>query len=349
MRFALVGAAVIAAAWSATAAATCTVSAAQVLVKDSGFARPLPEMVGYQLPVDVDASTGAFHADFTAMPIGTFSISGVANALDLTAVGAVTGSIDASGNVSLPPVPVTFTTDLLPGQPLTAMEFLTTGIEAVTLAGTDYATIGIPLDFTSGVVHLEGQGLVHNAPVVGTSTSGFTMTCTLSPIPSQSSLPKAPTLAAHGTGKPGKAAAAGTVVGDSLVVKAKLKNGKTPLDPTQDVFIRIANGDTELVLLRSVAGTLTQKGKKLSGSDTDGSIIHVVTGRKSDGTNHAPVAGSFVIVQSKKGLTITAKESGVDLSQLATATSATVTVSVGGQTASDTATVKASPKKLVLK
>lgn len=349
MRFLLVGAAVVAATWSATAAAsTCMVSAAQVLVKDSGFVRPLPEMVGFPLPVEVDASTGAFHVDFSLMPIGTFDISGVANALDVTAVGAVTGSIDASGNVSLPPIPITFTTDLLPGQPLTAMEFLTTGIEAVTLAGTDYATIGIPLDFTSGVLHIEGQGLVHNAPVVGTSTSGFTLTCTLSPIPAQSSLPAAPTLAAHGTGKPGKAAA-GTLVGDSLVVKAKMKNGKTPLDPTQDVFVRIANGDTELVLLRAVAGTLTQKGKKLSGSDTDGSVIHVVTGRKSDGTNHAPVAGSLVIAQSKKGLTLTAKESGVDLSQLATATNVTVTISLGPQTAADTATVKASAKKVVLK
>jgi hypothetical protein len=340
----------IVASWSATAAAgTCTVTQARVLVKDAGFERPLPEMVGFALPVDVVESTGAFQVDFSAMPDGTFSISGVSNAIQVAQAGAVTGAIDATGNVSLPVIPINFTTALLPGVVLTAPEFLTTGIAAVTLAGSDYATIGTPLDFSTGVLHIEGQGLVTNAPVVGTATSGFAMVCTLSPIPAQANLPAGPTMKAHGTGKPGKPGDAGTVVGDNLLVKAKLKNGATALDPTQDVFVRIAVGDTEVVLVRAPAGSLTQKGKKFSGSDSDGSVIHLVTGRKLDGSTLADVSGSLVLAQSKKGIGLTLKQSGSDLSPLSTATSATVTISLGPQTASDAVTVKPGAKKTVLK
>jgi hypothetical protein len=347
MRIAFVSAALVAAAWTGIALAdTCTVTQASVLVKDSGFERPLPEMLGYAIPVAVDAGTGTIQFDFSAMPDGTFSISGVANAIRVQNAGLVTGSIDAGGNVALPPAQIDFTTALLPGVVLSANELLTTGIASVTLAGNDYATIGVPLDFTTGVLHLEGQGLVMNAPVVGTSTSGFTLTCTLAPIPPKSALPAAPSATAHAVGKPGKPST-GTVVGDTLTVKAKLKNGATPFDPTKDAFVRIAVGDTEVMVVRVPAGMLTPKGKKFSASDTDGSVVHLVTGHKTD----APVAGSLVIAQSKKGMALTLKQSGVDATPLTTATSgasATATITMG-QTASDGMTVKPGAKKTVLK
>jgi hypothetical protein len=350
MRAAVVGVTVIVASWAAiAAAATCTVTDARVLVKDAGFVRPLPEMVGYALPVEVTESTGALQFDFTNMPDGTFSISGVGNAIAVSQAGVVAGALDANGHASLTPMPIDFTTALLPGVVLSAQEFLTTGIAAVTLAGNDYATIGAPLDFATGALHIEGQGLVMNAPVVGTATSGFAMTCTLAPIPAQANLPTGTKLTARGTGKPGKPGDAGTVVGDNLVVKAKLKNGATPLDPTEDVFVRIALGDTEVVLVRAPAGSLTQKGKKFSASDTDGSVIHLITGRKMDGGTLATVSGSLVLVQSKKGITLTLKQAGADLSPLSTATSAVVTISIGPQTATDSVTVKPGAKKTVLK
>ena len=122
MRLAIVSAALLAAVVPVAArAATCTVTAAKVLVKDSGFERPMPEMVGYAIPVVIDETTGSFQADFTDLPVGTFSISGVSNSLEVKANGPVTGTIDSAGNVSLPPMQVDFTTALLPlDVPMTA-------------------------------------------------------------------------------------------------------------------------------------------------------------------------------------------------------------------------------------
>lgn len=257
------------------------------------------------------------------------------------------GGIDASGNVYLAPTPVDFTTALLPGVVLSADEPLTTAIAAVSLSGNDYSTEGAPLDFTTGAMRLEGQGIVTNAPVVGEATSGASIACTLAPIPAQAQLPKGPSVVAHGSTKPGQASDATAVVGDSLAIKAKLKNGGVALDPTQDVFVRLAFGGTDVVLIRVPAGVLTG-GKKLKASDTDGKTLRVLTGRKQVGAVRADVAGEMVVVKSKKGLALTLKESGLDLAALA-AGEATVTIGVGPLGASDTVTVKPGAKKTVLK
>src|SRR5204863_297229 len=119
----------------AARAATCTVTAAKVTVKDTGFERPLPEMVGYPIPVVIDEAAGSFQADFTNLPVGTFSISGVSNSLEVKAPGPVTGTIDAAGNVSLPAMQFDFTTALLPLDVLSTLEPLSTGIAAVTKSG----------------------------------------------------------------------------------------------------------------------------------------------------------------------------------------------------------------------
>ena len=331
-------------------AATCTVTEASVLVKDAGFERPLPEMVGYALPVDVVESAGTFNVDFSGLPAGSFDISGVDNTLKIEPL-AVSGTIDAAGNVALTPVLVHFTTALLPGVDLAAMEPFTTGLAAVSLSGKDYSTEGAPLDFTTGALRLEGQGIVTNAPVVGSATSGFSVTCTLAPIPSQAALPKAPKLVAHGTGKPG-ASVGGTLAGDALALKAKLTKGATSFDATQDVFVRIGLGGMDLVLLRVPAGTLGGSGKKRSVTDADGTLLHVLTGRKRDGNTLADVSGSLTLKESKKRFAVSVKESGVDLSALATApsgTTATVTIGIGAYSVSDTVTVKPGAKKTVLK
>jgi hypothetical protein len=248
-------------------------------------------------------------------------------------------------------MPVNFTTDLLPGTILGAMEPLSTGLASVTLSGTDYATNGVPLDFATGALRLEGQGLITNAPVVGVSTSGFALSCTLAPVPAQAQLPAGPSLVAHGTSKPGKPVE-GKVVGDTLTLKGKIKNGATPFDPTKDVFVRLGLGDTDLLVVRVPAGSLVAKGKKLSASDTDGSVVHLVSGRKQDGPTSADLSSSLTLVQSKKGLALMLKQTGADLSALATApagTTATVRVGIGTGAASDETTVKAGAKKSVLK
>jgi hypothetical protein len=348
MRLALGGIALIAAAWTASAmAATCTITQARVLVPDGGFDVALPDMVGYAIPTEVTESSGAFQMDFSGVPVGNFNIV-VDNSISLAPAGVVTGTLDSNGNIALPPITVDFRTALTP-ETLHTTEFLTTGIASVTLSGNDYATIGIPLDFGSGMLRMQGSGIVFNAPVVGTSTTGVLLDCTLTPIPSQDNLPDGPRLTVRGTAKPGKPGEAGTVVGDNLTVKAKIKNGAATADLTQDVFVRIAVGETEAVLVRVPGGSLTKSGKKFTASDTDGSVVHLLSGRKTEGSTKAALAGSLVAVQSKKGVTLTLKQSGIDMAPLAAGGAATATVSIGGFTASDAVTLKPGAKKTVLK
>jgi len=329
-------------------AATCTVTAMRLLVSSSGFNVPLGgPVIGHAIPVEVSEGAGTFQMDFSGMPGAGFEISGVANTISFDP-GAVSGTIDAAGNVSLPPMPVHFTTDLAPGADLGSQELLTTTLAAVTLSGQDYATEGTALDFSTGAIQLTGQGVVNNAPVVGTSTTGVAITCTLAPIPAQDQLPKASTTVARGVGKPGKPVS-GQVVGDSLTLKAKIKTGGVPIDPTKDVFVRIRVASDDVLLIRVPAGGLAQKGKKFSASDTDESAIHIITGRKKDGDTLADVTSSLKVVTGKKSVALLLKESGLDLSPLANGAAATATIAIGGVQASDDVTVKASTKKIVLK
>jgi hypothetical protein len=346
MRAALVGtlAVMLAGIPAVAGAATCTVTQAFLLVKDQGVdegAVSLPTMVGYAIPVEVDAGSGGFNVDFSAMPDGVFDISGVNNSIAVSQAGTVAGRLDAGGNMALPPIPVTFTTDLLPGTVLNTTELLTTGLAAVSKSGTDYVTEGTRLDFTTGAVRFAGQGLIFDAPVVGTSTSGIVLACTLAPIPAQTDLPKAPTVVAHGVVKSGDA-------GDALTLKGKLKNKPAPFDATQDVFVRITLGGTEILLVRVPAGVLQQKRKKFSISGADNATVHVLTGRKLG----ADVQSSLTLVESKKGFGVTLKQSGLDLAALAAApggSTARVLIEVGTTPAEDDVAVKASAKKTVLK
>jgi len=344
MRAALVGmiAVVLAGIPAVAGAATCTVTQAFLLVKDQGVNEgdvALLPMLGYPIPVEIDAASGAFRMDFTAVPDGVFSISGVDNSIVTKQAGMVTGRIDAGGNVALPSIPVNFTTDLLPGTVLNTMELLTSGLAAVSKSGTDYVTEGIRLDFTTGSLTFAGQGLIFNAPVVGTSTSGLVLGCTLAPIPAQADLPKAPTIAAHAVVKPGDA-------GDSMTLKGKLKNKPAAFDPaTQDVFVRISMGTTEVLFVRAPAGTLVKKGKKFAVTDADDATVHVLTGVKAGAT----VSSSLTLAESKKGFGLTLKQSGLDLAALAAGGSARVLVEVGAIPAEDDVAVKPGAKKTVLK
>jgi hypothetical protein len=320
----------------------------KVLVKDGGFERALPSVQGFAIPVEVGETDGTFQMDFTNMPTGDFNISGVDNSIKLAAT-TVTGTIDAGGNVALPPMLVRFTTDLLPGVFLDAMEPITTGLAAVTLAGRDYATEGAALDFSTGSIRLEGQGIVTNAPVVGSSTSGVSLACTLAPVPVPDQLQTAPSLKAHATSKPGKPQTEGAVAGDVVTFKGKIKSGDAMFDPTQDVFVRIGSPGADLLLVRVPAGGLTQSGKKFSATDDGGATIHVVTGRKQVGNDVADVSGSLVIVKGKKTLGVTLKHTGADMSSAASTSSVLLSVGVGSTTVSDTATVKSGAKKTVFR
>src|SRR6185436_2376571 len=119
------------------------------------------------------------------------------------------------------------------------------------------------------------------------------------PIPSQDALPRGNVVTARGTVKPASADAEG-VAGDTLTLKATVKPGDTPFDPTQDVFVQVALAGTNLVLVRAPAGALTGSGKKLSASDDGGSTLHLVIGRKTVSNVSAPLSGSLVGVRGKK-------------------------------------------------
>jgi hypothetical protein len=329
--------------------ATCTVTDASVPVASQDLVGKPENLVGVAIPVELDETSGTFAMDFSAVPDAPFTLIGTDSTLRLAETGKVTGSIDRAGNVVVPAVQVNFTTVVTP-IPISAPVVLTTGLAAVTLQARDFPTEGSPLDFTTGTLRVAGQAVLLDAPIVGQVTTGLSLACTLAPIPSRDALPAGPSLTARGTSKSGTTT--GAVTGDTLTLKAKIKNGKTPLDPSQDLLVRVGLADTDLLLLWAPAGTLAKKGKKLSASDTDGSTLHLLRGRKQDGDASATVSGSLVLVQSKKGLALTLKESGVDSSALASApagTTATVTVGIGSLAASDDVTVKAGAKKTVLK
>ena len=347
MRFAII-AAFVAGTALAGHAATCTITAALVPVLSGGLTGVAPSLVGVQLPVTIDEAAGTFNVDFSGVAPAEFSLSGVSSNITLDKAGAVSGTIDGAGNVVLSNMLVAFTTEVTP-EPISAPATLTSGIQAVTLAGTDYPTEGKALDFVTGTLKVAGQSVLLNAPIVGQTTTGFELACTLAPVPSQAALPTGSSLVAKGTIKPGKSSGS-DVVGDTLTLKATIKLGATPLDPTQDVLVQVAAAGETALLLRVPAGGLTG-GKKLVASDDGGSTIHVVTGRKSVGNNDAAVSGKLSVAVSKKKLTLKLTHTGGDLSALTggTSSAATVAVGVGPITARDDVTIKPGKKKTALK
>jgi hypothetical protein len=283
--------------------------------------------------------------DFTNLPVGHVNISGVDNAIILDAIQA-NGFIDAGGNIALPPLVVHFTTDIAPGLDLAADEVLTTGLAAVTLSGRDFTTEGKALDFSTGTLRLEGQGVVMNAPVVGQSTSGISLSCTLDPIPAQAELPPPWAISVRGSSKPGKPVE-GEVVGDRLTVKAKLKGGAAALDVAQDLFVRLGVGGTDVVVFRAPAGALQAKGKKLVASDPDGSVSHLATGQKQEAGAFATVSSSVVVVSGKKGVKVSFRGTGADLAALSG--TAIATIGIGPVSVSKSVAVKPRKKKSTFK
>jgi hypothetical protein len=347
MRFVIIAAFVAGSALAAHAA-TCTITAAAVPVASTNLTGVPSSLVGVQLPVTIDEAAGTLNIDFSGVAPAEFSLSGVSSNITLASAGIVSGTIDGTGNIVLPNMTVAFTTEVTP-EAIISPATLTSGLQAVTLAGTDYPTEGKALDFVTGTLKIGGQAVLLNAPIIGTTTTGLELACTLAPVPSQAALPAGSSLVAKGTIKPGKSSGS-DVVGDTLTLKAAIKLGATPLDPTQDVLVQVAATGETALLLRVPAGGLTG-GKKLVASDEGGSTIHVVTGRKSVGNNDAPVSGKLSVAVSKKKLTLKLTHTGGDLSTLTGATSgaATVAVGVGPITVRDDVTIKPGKKKTALK
>lgn len=327
-------------------AGTCTIDELKVLVPNFGYAPVLPTLTGYQIPVELVESAGTIRFDLTNLPIATFAIAGTVS--DLQPSGAAYfGTVDAAGVVTIPDVNVEFIT--LPGAdgefttqtPAT----LATGLAVNTLQKRDYPTMGTNLDFTTGKVTLQGAGVIPSVPLANFAVvAGLSVSCTLDPIPDPSKLPPGLSLeAVAAKGKFGKAKkGAMGVVGDTIVVKGTLKQGDPVVDPvTRDLFVRIAGAPgakSAFLLVRVPANTLHARGKTLSVTDTDGTLIRIVEGQKQVGNDVAPPRGTLVLRTTKKGTAFVLKQTGVDLCRAPA--SSTLTISLGTSGVSSAVVVK---------
>ena len=327
------------------------VTDARVIVRSYDLDGAVP-VGGLELPVTVSEATGGFSLDLSGFPDTTFTIVGVESEVDFPAT-TFPGTIDSAGNVVIPGVPVNLVTHFTPdtATPIDVTATLSTGIATETVTLTDYATEGTPLNFTTGVLTLEGQGTVLSAPgTPGAITAGVRLTCTLAPIPSAASLPKGPTLAGTtGKGKLGKAGAT-PPTGDTLTLNARLTPGAQAIDPSQsDVFVRLRDAaGTDVLLARVKAGDLIHKGKTFLVADPDGTKLRLVKGRATNGEVAATVSGRLVLATAGKAMKLTLLVHGVDLVN-ATAGAGSVTVAVGTQSATDTVTVRKTAKKVSIR
>jgi hypothetical protein len=286
------------------------------------------------LQVDIDPGGGTFtlHRDDVA-PIDVGTQGGPVKLL--LAGPAAVGSIDASGNVTIPAFAYS---ELFAGQPLPGNATLSTTAYSTELNGVEYPGHGTPLDFTTGIVSLEGAGVLPNAPIVSEPVvSGIRLTCQLAPVPDPSTLPDAPTLKNVGgvvkTGRAGKR--------DTLTLHAVLVPGGTLPDfAGKDVLIGLrgaGSGDGVLVLVR--AGALRKKGKRLAVRDSDGTALKVLAGRKGTDDAPSPTSGALTVASSKR---INLRIQGLDLAALSG--SLVVTLTVGPLAPTANVTVSGSGK-----
>jgi hypothetical protein len=310
-------------------AAQCTVTAMSVTVRSTGLGGDLA-FAGSPptFPVTVDEAAGTIAFDLSGFPASPFTIVGVMNQLAFPPT-TVTGTLDAGGNVTVRAVPMDLTT-FFGGTPssVAVSPDVTTGVAAVTVSGADVPSEGTPLDFTTGALHLSGESIVEAAPGAGAALStGLDLHCTLSPVPNRDALPAAPSLrGVKGKAKAGRDAA----LGETLSLKGNFTQGAAPVDPApNDLFVRVADAEGTVVLLRVPAGTLTARGKKLVVEDEDGTRLHVAEGRKTD----AAVSGMLVLRRTKKGYKLALTARGLDLTTLGA--SGRVTLDVGPAAASD--------------
>jgi hypothetical protein len=314
---------------------TCTVTSMASLVRSLNFEFPIPPPANFQFPISVDAETGVFTLDRTGWPAEYgFTTFGTVQGFLTLPQDVVTGTIDAAGNVVLPNFSMTFDTDFCAGGcPFDATFTIATGLGATVFGAAVYVVDGVPLDFQTGAMTLEGHAAAPDAPGGG-STTGLKISCVVAPIPT--GLPKGPTLASHvGKIKIGPALPAsapppgGTVAGDELTLRAKVKAGRAVLDANADLWIQLVDGSGHQAALLLVAKSALQaKGKTLVATDTDGSVIQVLGGRKKNAQVSATLGGKLVIHPSKKALTLSLHEVGLDLGSLA---SGTLVVQVGDQ------------------
>lgn len=256
--------------------------------------------------------------------------------------GTVTGTIDADGNVTLPNFAFRFRSGFEAIISLDVAPPLSTGMQMVERTGSGFVVDGQPLDFATGQLTVAGVEVLLAAPGSPSAlAAGIGIRCTLSPIPSQASLPPATAL----TKLVGKAKRTGELMedggkGDSLALALKLTPGATPLDLTQPVILRLrAAGSEDDLVVVSIAGEhFVAKGKKRRFQHSEETPMLVLAGQKrADPDLLAALGGKLTLKAGKKTTVLAGKLEGFDLSGLTG--SVDVALAVGGQTVRTTAAV----------
>jgi hypothetical protein len=336
---------------------TCTVTSA-ISSNNLNLPFPIPVANGLVMPVEFDASSGAFSMkrDAWSAQFGSggaqFDTGFGPSGFLIMSPGTVTGTIDSAGNVTLPGFAMAFATDFCPPRspdyPIVAD--LETGQQFRFVTGQVFPLEGIALDFTTGTLTLEGQDTIASAcGAPGAILSGLRLTCTLAPIPDRTQLPPPPALAKLG----GKATIGKPLPstppkkpdkGDVLTLKTRLAGWLTPLDLAgEDVYTRVADGSGNVVvLLRIPAGKIQTKGKRSRVLDKDGTAIQVLTGHKESDTVSAAFGGMITLVTGKSGTALKLRVQGLDLGRLSG--SASVTIAVGPHSATAAVSVAGSGK-----
>lgn len=327
-------------------AATCVVTDVTVVVSNYSITASIPELVGHAFPVTIDPTPGSFQLDFSGFPTSPFSMSGIPSDLH-PATQRYDGTIDGAGNVVVPGVNVSFTTHLASDVLTETTATLMTGMSSRRVGPKDYAIHGTPLDFGTRRVTLAGTGLIPSAPLAaGPVVAGMALSCTLDAVPAASALPAGMTIAGvSAKGRFGKSKS-GSIAGDSIVVKGKLRDGAAPIDPLHaETFVQMParpGHPQSFLLTHASAGALTAKGKTASLSDTDGTVLRLVEGQKQVGNDFAPVSGQLTFRTIKGGRAFVLKQTGVDL--CTAPTTAPVTVTLGTSVATATVAVKRAGK-----
>ena len=307
---------------------------------------PVSQAVGLAMPVEFDEASGTFSLtrDVWANrfgPAGAEAPTGFGPGSDyflIMTAGTVTGTIDAGGNITLPGFSFTFSTDVCepPKNTYGLTTNLDTGLQILTLGPTPVEVQGKALDFSTGSVELFGADVIPAPCLTSPLVSGINLTCTLSPIPDQSKLPAAPKVTRlAGVGKLGKPLPTTQPTkpdkGDVLTLKGALAPGGAKLDFTSRVIIRVADGTgTDLLFVEVPSGKLVHKGKAYVVKDTNGSVLTVLIGQKSNGPVSSTTGGTLRFTQTKKSVKLAAVLQGLDLTGVSS--TAQVTIAVGPYT-----------------
>jgi hypothetical protein len=304
--------------------------------------------VGLALPVDIgtdgtftlqrDAFTSVYPSPGLRFDTG-FGPSGW---LDWDS-GPIVGTIDSNGQVVLPSFGMRLWTDFaetgVPQQVGDVEANLQSGIQRKTVANNPILFFGQPVQ-PDGTLRLVGTGLVTFQLALQTGTG---LTCRLSPVPDLSTLPKGPKIqSAKGKIKVGPDPNAAD---DEVTLTTIVALGATApvLDGSQDVLLRLQGASGLPLNMLVPGGKFSVKGKKLTLSDTDGSLIQSMRDQPhSADPDQQPEplpptkGGSVVIKGSKKRVTLIFKLKGVDAAELSGTGQATV--AIGTLTATRAAT-----------